>query len=106
MLESCKRIQRYTNHLTLEQYLADDLTRDGVERNLIALGELIGRLRRHDADMFDAITGSHNILGLRHRVAHGYDTEINDRTIWLVVQDSVPVLEDELVSLLGQDTIG
>jgi uncharacterized protein with HEPN domain len=100
MLNRCARIQRYARDLPLEAYLADELVRDGVERNFIALGEMISRLRRTDPRVFDMIRGSENILGLRNRIAHGYDAEINDQTIWLTVQQSIPVLQDEIVSIL------
>jgi uncharacterized protein with HEPN domain len=100
MLNRSERIRRYTRALTLEEYLSDDLVRDGVERNFIALGEIISRLRRDDPAVFELIEGANNILGLRNRIAHGYDAEINDQTIWLTVQQSIPILQDQIQSIL------
>lgn len=104
ILSRCERIQRYTHGFALEDYLADELVRDGVERNFIALGEMVGRIRRDDPDTFTRIQGAQNILGLRNRIAHGYDAEINDQTIWLLVEGSVPTLQEEITSLLESDT--
>lgn len=105
MLSRCDRIDRYAGDIDVNDYLADEQVRDAVERNFIALGEMVSRLRRDDPDMFHAIRGSYNILGLRNRIAHGYDAEINDRTIWITVQESVPDLRKELISLLRLDNM-
>lgn len=105
MLTRCDRIGRYTVDINVDDYLADELVRDAAERNFIALGEMVGRLRRDDPEMFGAIRGSYNILGLRNRIAHGYDAEINDRTIWITVQESIPDLREELISLLRSDNM-
>ena len=39
MLEACRRVTSCTKGMTLEQFLADQRTRDAVARNLEILGE-------------------------------------------------------------------
>jgi len=101
MLARCERIANYVEDMTLADYLAQVLVRDAVERNFIALGEIVGRISRNDPGMMIAITSSREILGLRHRIAHGYDAEINDATILTTAQHSVPALAAELRALLS-----
>ena len=89
--------------MTLDEYLDDVLVQDAVERNFIALGEMVGRLSREEPTILENISASSGILGLRHRIAHGYDAELNDTTIWLTTQHSVPVLMAQPDILLSVD---
>lgn len=89
--------------MTLEGYLEDVLVQDAVERNFIALGEMVGRISRDEPAVLENISAPREILGLRHRIAHGYDTEINDSTIWMAIRHSVPVLAAELGIMLSTD---
>jgi len=43
------------------------------------------RLRTVDPDTADQITGLYRIIGLRNRLAHGYDEEIDDTLVWRAV---------------------
>lgn len=101
MLTRCERITTYVRDMSLDGYSEHDLVKDAVERNFIALGEMVGRISREDPKVLDYISASREILGLRHRIAHVYDAEINDATIWTTVQRSVPVLREELETLLS-----
>lgn len=103
MLTRCERIMDYVEDMTLKDYLEQSLVRDAVERNFISLGEIVGRIAKEDPETLNAISNSREILGLRHRIAHGYGPEINDTTIWMTIQHSVPVLMTELKALLAMD---
>ncbi len=60
------------------------------------------RLRTVDPDTADQITGLYRIIGLRNRLAHGYDEEIDDTLVWRAVQESLPVLRAEAEMLLPE----
>jgi uncharacterized protein with HEPN domain/predicted nucleotidyltransferase len=76
MLARCERISRYVRDMTLAEYLEDVLVQDAVERNFIALGEMVGRISREEPAILEYISASSGILGLRHRIAHGYDAAL------------------------------
>ncbi len=42
------------------------------------------------------------VVGLRNRLAHGYDDEIDDTLIWSIVQESLPVLRAQIGALLPE----
>ena len=65
------------------------------------IGEALGRLRDSDPETASQIADIHRIIGLRNRLAHGYDDEIEDALIWQVTQESVPKLQDRVGTLLG-----
>jgi len=74
--------------------------RQAVERNLEIIGEALSRLRASDPDTAAGITHVHRIIGLRNRLAHGYDDEIEDALVWRAVQESLPALRAEVEGLL------
>lgn len=85
----------------MAEYLQNRLVRYAVERNLTIIGEADSRLREVDPETAASITGIHQIIGLRNRLAHGYDDEVDDRIVWQSVKRSVPVLRDEAEALLA-----
>jgi uncharacterized protein with HEPN domain len=76
------------------------LVRDAVERNLTIIGEALSRLERVDSETAHQISGFRRIIGLRHRLAHGYDEDIDDSRIWDTVIHSIPDLLGEINALL------
>jgi uncharacterized protein with HEPN domain len=99
---SCQFIADDTAGETLETYLRDRRLRRAVERNLEIVGEALVRLRTVEPDTAAQITGLHRIIGLRNRLAHDYDEEIDDTLVWRAVQDSVPALHAEAKLLLPE----
>ena len=87
ILDAVSRIHTYTEGFSKEQFLADGKTQDAVIRNLEIIGEAASRLP-------ESFRNSHTdadwraIIGLRHRVVHGYfgvDLEI----IWQVLESDL-----------------
>lgn len=87
---------------SLEIYLRDRRMRQVVERNLEIIGEALVRLRKTDPVTAERITDVHQIIGLRNRLAHGYDEEIDDALVWRAVQESLPVLRADAEMLLPE----
>ena len=88
------KIERYIVGLSHDQFLADDLRKDAVARNLEIIGEAVRQ-------MPDAFKQSHanvpwaQIAGLRNRIVHDYfglDWEI----IWHVIECELPELKTQL----------
>jgi uncharacterized protein with HEPN domain len=99
---SCAFILEHTDGVALDDYLNDRLIRYAVERNLTIIGEAPMRLRRVDPDTAGMISNVHQIIGLRHRLAHGYDEEIDDTIVWKTVRESIPHLHAEAETLLPE----
>ena len=98
--EACWSIQMFTAGLTLEIYQTSHLIRSAVERQFEILGEALNRIddvapsfRDHFPEMGDAI-------GMRNRLAHGYD-HVDDKVVWLAVKESVTPLHDKLTAWLN-----
>jgi uncharacterized protein with HEPN domain len=99
ILQSCRRISRFIENRTLNDYERDDLLRSAVERQLSIAGEALGRLRWVAPHVAEGITDWRRIIAFRNRLIHRYDA-ISDTVVWDVAQRSVPVLAEEVAALL------
>jgi uncharacterized protein with HEPN domain len=98
--EACKQIIEFTNNLSFEQYVSNDLVKAAVERKFVTIGEAMMRIKREYPETLERISGHYRIIGFRNVLVHGYDI-IEDATVWSAVVDSVPVLLRETEALLG-----
>jgi uncharacterized protein with HEPN domain len=72
-------------------------TRKAVERNIEIIGEAMDRILKADPKI--QITDSRKIVDTRNRIIHGYDI-VSDDVIWLIVNKSLLILEQEVKKLL------
>ncbi len=97
ILESLKRIQRYTGNMTYNDFIKDELVQDGVLRNLEIVGEAIKKIPDEIKNIKPQIEWR-KIAGLRDILVHGYfgiDLEI----VWDVVKNKIPGLKQEIEEL-------
>lgn len=80
-------------------YKNDLRTKRAVERNIEILGEAISRIMAKDATI--EITNARKIVDTRNRIIHGYDS-VSDEIIWSIVINHLPILQDEVLLLLGE----
>lgn len=91
------RIEKYTNRLNREAFLADEKTIDAVVRNLEIIGEATRQLPEDFKKRHSAIPWQ-NMAGLRNRIVHDYfgvDLEI----IWQIISIEIPSLKKSISSL-------
>ncbi|RYE39255.1 MAG: DUF86 domain-containing protein [Sphingobacteriales bacterium] len=84
---------------TFEYYQSDLRTRRAIERNIEIIGEALSRLLKFDESI--AISNSRQIVDTRNRIIHGYDS-VSDEVIWGIVVKHLPVLKQEVDTLLGE----
>lgn len=99
MLDHAELIQSYAAGKTREAFLGTNWLQDAVHWNLSVIGEALSQLRRLHEPMAAKLTGHTKIVGLRNQLIHGYGSIDTDVT-WEIVQKHLPVLVDELRSLL------
>jgi uncharacterized protein with HEPN domain len=74
-----------------------------VERNLTIIGEAANRLRRHDPEVAQRISGLGQAVGMRNVLVHAYDS-VKYEKVWQTIQESIPILHDEVDALLREIT--
>lgn len=84
-IESLARIRRFTNGRTFADYIADELLRSAVERQLAIVGETMWRLRSIDAASAAEIRDLDRIVAFRHVLVHGYSA-VDDKLVWGIIE--------------------
>jgi len=83
--------------ISYSEFEVDIKTRKAIERNIEIIGEALNRILKVDPSI--SVTDSRKIVDTRNRIIHGYDTVSAD-ILWLIVKKSLPVLKNEVNSLL------
>lgn len=98
ILESVDRIQRYTDGLDRDAFLAADQVQDAVLWRLAVIGEAVKNLPDALRDDHPEVRWS-DIAGMRDVLVHGY-FRVNLDRVWRVVEDEVPILERHAAAIL------
>jgi uncharacterized protein with HEPN domain len=98
MLTAVTRIRRYAGRKGRAAFFKDSFLQDAIIRNVEVIGEAAGRLSPEFTARHPAIPWR-KIIGMRHRLIHGY-VEINLETVWDVVVHDARTLEKQLQAVL------
>lgn len=91
--QAAARALRFVHGKCFEDYLADELLRSAVERQLEVVGEALNQLRKVDPVIAESLPELAKAVALRNVLIHAYAT-VNDRLVWGVVErDLAPLLE-------------
>jgi len=94
MLIAARKIRAFTDGVTLDHFLQNELMQHGIMR----LIEILGEAARHLSDDFQANHPEipwRQIIGMRNRMVHEYFRVIPAK-VWAVVEQEIP----SLISLL------
>ena len=98
ILESARRIKRYTNELDYEAFLADEKTVDAVVRNFEIIGEAANRLGDDFRNLYPDVEWN-RIRGFRNRIIHEY-FGIDYRIVWTIIESYLDDLIGKLSSIV------
>lgn len=94
-------ILEITEAKSLDEYQADRLLRNAVERNFEIIGEALKRLEKIDPDTAARISNYPRIIAFRNVLIHGYDVVDTER-VWQTIKNDLPVLEQEVKALQNE----
>jgi uncharacterized protein with HEPN domain len=98
MLQAAQAIARYVENKSHQQYMADEILRDAIERRI----EILGEAARKISDSFKLAHPEipwRKIVAQRHVIAHDYG-EIDHAVLWTVATVHVPDLINQLKPLV------
>lgn len=98
ILDAIKRIYKYTQSLTFDNFSKNDLVRDAVIRNIEIIGEASKNLPTSFKKTHENIPWK-SIAGMRDKAIHVYAT-VDYRLVWETIQKDLPELESELLQIL------
>jgi uncharacterized protein with HEPN domain len=98
ILNGIETIEGYLGEKRIyKDYESNSLLQDGVERNLITIGEAMSGLLKLNPAI--EISNSRKIVDARNKLTHGYD-EIENVQIWNVIINHLPTLKEEIKPFL------
>lgn len=82
---------------TEAEFLASPMMQDAIVLRLQVIGENLHQLREKDEERFDRIAERswHQVIGLRHRISHGYHT-VDRSAIWQIIDEELSGLRASL----------
>ena len=89
----------FGNDVSLEIFQGDIRTKRAIERNIEIIGEAMNRILKKDSNI--NISNARQIVDVRNRIIHGYDT-VSDNILWAIVTQYLPILQKEVSSLLHE----
>ena len=94
------RVDRFCTGKTFAQYLADEILRSAVERQLGIIGEALSRLAKEDPEVAAAIPDYVKIIAFRNILIHGY-AAVDDKIVWGVVENHLAPLQAAIKRLVS-----
>jgi len=101
MADAAQHARRFVAGVTLAEYLASDMLRSAVERQMQNLGEALAQLAKIDPPLAAQVRDHAQIIGFRNVLVHGYVT-LNHARGWEAIQIDLPSLQENLETLLSE----
>lgn len=100
ILESIRKIEKYTEELSFDDFTENELIQDGVVRNLEIIGEAVKNIPEKIKNKKSEVEWK-KIAGLRDILTHvyfGIDVDI----VWDVVKNKMPELKEKIIEILSE----
>jgi uncharacterized protein with HEPN domain len=97
ILDGSRKIFRYTERLSFEEFKADEKTVDAVIRNFEIIGEAANRLSEEFKDQHPDVDW-HKIRGFRNRIVHDY-AGVDLGIVWKIITDFLPEMTEKIGKL-------
>ena len=85
ILDSVKKIERYTRGMTYEEFIEDPKTVDAVLRNFEVIGEAAKNVPDDIRHKYEDVPWS-EMAGMRDKLIHGYAT-VELQIVWATIQE-------------------
>lgn len=100
MLESCRRVGRYTAEMTLSKFVDHEMAYAATVQNLVIIGDSARQIPDEIRERLPAIEWK-RLDGLRHDLVTNYPF-VDDENVCSLIQTDVPELERTLQAFLDE----
>ncbi|WKZ69262.1 MAG: DUF86 domain-containing protein [Melioribacteraceae bacterium] len=101
ILFAINKIENYTNELSYEDFIVNDLVKDAVVRNIEIIGEASNRIPDDVKAQIDKIPWK-KLRGIRNRIVHDY-FGVDQDIIWQIISKELSDLKVNLNQLLNSN---
>lgn len=98
ILSAIERILRYTDGKSYEELVANDMMYYAVVKNIEIIGEAANMLTKEFTSAHQEVPWK-QVKGMRNYIVHEY-FQIDDVVVWDVVTNNLPLLRQQIGSLL------
>ncbi len=98
ILKSIDLIEKFTNNMSKENFVADVMRYDAVLYNLQTISESTQKLPQSIKDRNSYIPWK-DISGFRNILVHDYLGDIDDNIVWLVITTWLPLLKEAMIEI-------
>jgi len=98
-VQACLAIEQFTEGTDFAGYMGNAMMRAAVERQLEIIGEALNLATYADESLEEVLPEVRQIIGMRNRIIHGYDS-VDHMIVWDVVQVKILPLRQSLEQLL------
>jgi len=100
IFQACELLKRFTAGKSATDYEDDPLLRSAVERQFEIIGEAISQALKFAPELSNLISETPKIVAFRNILIHGYSS-LDHKVVWDILQKDLPLLHQEVSSLLG-----
>ena len=104
ILEAVRKIERYSEDISFEEFVNDELIQDGIVRNLEIIGEAVKHIPEDAKKDYPEVEWR-KIAGLRDILIHAY-FGIDVEVIWDIVKNKIPNLKEKIKKILSKFDTG
>jgi uncharacterized protein with HEPN domain len=101
MIQAIERAQRLSSGLSETEFIKNEPVQWAIFSQIIILGEAAGRLDRLFQTAHPEVPWA-SIIGMRHRLVHGYDS-VNWTRVWKTLRNDLPPLLQKLNALMPDE---
>jgi uncharacterized protein with HEPN domain len=101
ILDAIAKVEQYVDGLAFDGFKADSLRIDGVNMNLIIIGEAANAIPLETQRQYPEIDWR-NIVGLRNAIAHEY-FRLNLERIWDIIEVELPLLKQQISLMIAKE---
>ena len=94
-------VLRFADGLDQKDYLADDIKRLAIERQLITLGEAMVQLASEFPDVAELVSEFRDVIGFRNILVHRYRT-LDHLMIFRIIREKLPALRERVTALIDE----
>ena len=99
--EAVQRIERWTEGISHEEFLDDELRQSAIMRQLKIIGEATGRLTSEFLQAHADVLPWNVMKSMRNVLIHGYD-EVDIEIVWTTATEGLPQIHAPLQKLLSE----
>lgn len=101
ILEAARKIQRYVQGLSFEEFTEDEMRVDAVVRNFMVIGEAAGRIPEDWRERHPFVEWP-KLKALRNVLVHEY-FGVDNEVLWDIIRNHLPRLRQDMERILDTE---